>query len=195
MPLEFESLSHGTVPFGFFNIETDMILLDHYFFFAKDFCHAVSIVAQNQSHGVFKTSLDVYAIEQRDRIGNLMRAIHGIDYRGFIGEVYRRFPFPVRRDDFRQKTEGSTRRMEMEDLVGQFAARTSIEIVADQKKDRIAVGDFVFSRLCFQELINYLWEGGYPRWKDEFRPDYVLSMKKAMESSKSFVSDGLTFVS
>jgi hypothetical protein len=28
MPLEFESISHGRVAFGFFNIETDMILLN-----------------------------------------------------------------------------------------------------------------------------------------------------------------------
>ena len=34
MPLAFESLSHGTVPFGFFNIDSDTLLLDRYFFFA-----------------------------------------------------------------------------------------------------------------------------------------------------------------
>ena len=33
MPLTFDSLSHGKVAFGFFNIESDMLLLDHYFFF------------------------------------------------------------------------------------------------------------------------------------------------------------------
>ena len=37
MPLEFQSISHGKIAFGFFNIETDMILLGHYFLFARDF--------------------------------------------------------------------------------------------------------------------------------------------------------------
>jgi hypothetical protein len=35
MPLAFESLSHGTIAFGFFNIESDMLLLDRYFLFAE----------------------------------------------------------------------------------------------------------------------------------------------------------------
>ena len=34
MPLAFESLSHGTIAFGFFNIESDMLILDRYFLFA-----------------------------------------------------------------------------------------------------------------------------------------------------------------
>jgi hypothetical protein len=37
VPLEFESINHGRIAFGLFNIETDMILLNHYFLFAKDF--------------------------------------------------------------------------------------------------------------------------------------------------------------
>jgi len=35
--LAFKSLSHGTVAFGFFNIESDLLLLDRRFFFAADF--------------------------------------------------------------------------------------------------------------------------------------------------------------
>lgn len=31
MALAFDSLSHGRIAFGFFNIETDMILLEHFF--------------------------------------------------------------------------------------------------------------------------------------------------------------------
>jgi hypothetical protein len=29
----------------------------------------------------------------------------------------------------------------------------------------------------FQELIKYIWRGGYPRWKDEIRPGYVTGMR------------------
>ncbi len=38
MPLAHRSLSHGTVVFGFFNIDTDCLLLNNVFFFATDFC-------------------------------------------------------------------------------------------------------------------------------------------------------------
>jgi hypothetical protein len=32
MPLAFESISHGTIVFGFFSINADMLLLEQYFF-------------------------------------------------------------------------------------------------------------------------------------------------------------------
>ena len=38
MPLAFESTTHGTVAFGFFNIDSDMLLLENRFFFATDLC-------------------------------------------------------------------------------------------------------------------------------------------------------------
>jgi len=38
MPLAFDSSSHGKIAFGFFNIETDMLLLENYFIFATQFC-------------------------------------------------------------------------------------------------------------------------------------------------------------
>jgi hypothetical protein len=79
MPLAFESLSHGTIAFGFFNIDSDMLLLDHY----------------------------------------------------------------------------------------------------------------CFTRASFHELINYVWHGGYPRWKDEIRPDYVVSMEKIISQDPRGVFDGI----
>ncbi len=47
MPLLFQSLSHGEIPFGFFNIETDMILLQNYFFFASDMAENMIKLAEN----------------------------------------------------------------------------------------------------------------------------------------------------
>ena len=32
MPLSFSSTTHGNIAFGFFNIESDMLLLENYFF-------------------------------------------------------------------------------------------------------------------------------------------------------------------
>ena len=118
MPLEFESISHGPIAFGFFNIETDLILLNHYFLFAEDFCHSVSSIAEGQINGTYKASWNIYLFELREKIGNLMGAIHGVDHSGFIGEVYRHFPFPKKRTEFKQKPDGFKRRPEIEEIRG-----------------------------------------------------------------------------
>ncbi len=49
MPLAFASRSHGSVAFGFFNIEIDMLLLEDLFFFADRFCRAVVDLLENQT--------------------------------------------------------------------------------------------------------------------------------------------------
>ena len=46
MPIAFNSLSHGKVAFGFFNIESDMLLLEHDFFFSTVFCEHMSRIAR-----------------------------------------------------------------------------------------------------------------------------------------------------
>jgi len=45
MPLAFESISHGTIAFGFFNIDSDMLLLDRYFIFSTLFCGNIDEIA------------------------------------------------------------------------------------------------------------------------------------------------------
>jgi hypothetical protein len=106
MPLEFDSLNHERIAFGFFNIETDMILLEHYFLFAQDFCGQISKYGQIPVNEIYESSWDIYMIENNLDVGNLMGAIHGFDLRGFIGEVYRFFPFPKEREKFKQNPEG-----------------------------------------------------------------------------------------
>ena len=191
MPLEFESLSHGKVAFGFFNIETDLILLNHYFFFASDFCRFVSEIPDSTNEEPFEASWEVYSIEDGGDIGNLMGAIHGIDHRGFIGEVYRLFPFPREKEKFRQKTEGFKTRTIIEGLVRNYARKIPISFTIDPQRDRVAIGEFVFTRDWFRELIRYVWLGGYPRWKDNLRPGYVLSMKERIGKSRNFMFKGL----
>jgi len=95
MPLSFSSISHGTVAFGFFNIHTDLLLLENRFFFATEFCAALIRMAEGES--AFETAMEAYLIEDRSRVGDLMGAIQGRVFTGFIGEVYRRFPFPAPR--------------------------------------------------------------------------------------------------
>jgi len=107
MPLEFDTLNHGKIAFGFFNIETDMILLEHHFFFAQEFCRHISESAQVPSNEAYESSFDSYLIENHRDIGNLMGAIHGVDFKGFIGEVYKLFPFPEERESLNRTPRGS----------------------------------------------------------------------------------------
>lgn len=191
MPLEFESLSHGRIAFGFFNIETDMILLEHYFLSAQDFCRYMTQAAK-ENHPIYQTVWEVYLIEHGSDIGNLMGAIYGIDFRGFIGEVYKLFPFPKHQEDFKQKPEGFKNRMLIEALIQHFAKKDSIPFVINQEDDKIGIGEYLFDRASFQGLVKYVWSGGFPRWKNEVRPDYVLKMKDSVEKSKNPLFIGLT---
>jgi hypothetical protein len=180
MPLQFESISHGPITFGFFNIETDMILLNDTFLFAQDFCRYI-VQAAEKNGGTYDASWEVYPIENRVEIGNLMGAIHGIDHRGFIGEVYALFPFPTKREAFKQNPEGFKNRAVIEKMIQKYAKRTNIVFFVDQKNDKISIGQYVFSKTAFRELIKYIWVGGLPRWKDEIRPEYVVAMKKKID--------------
>ena len=191
MPLAFKSISHGTIAFGFFNIDSDMLLLDRYFFFATEFCGHLIEIAEKNLGGPCETSWEVYNISDQEDIGDLMGAIHGVHYTGFIGEVYRGFPFPERPEDFRQKAEGAGTRDEIEAIIKKFARSFQIIFVIDQETEEVSIGPYRFTRTGFQELIKYVWRGGYPRWKDEIRPDYVVAMKDKIALSSCSIFSGL----
>ncbi len=182
MPLEFDSISHGKIAFGFFNIETDMVLLNQYFLFAEDFCHSIA-EASRKNEPRFEAPWKVYSFQNRRDIGNLMGAIQGVDHRGFIGEVYKLFPFPKLQEEFKQKPEGNHTRPLMERLVQKYAAKTDLYFRMDQKSERISIGEYLFDKPTFHELIKYIWRGGLPRWKDNLRPDYVILMGKVIAQS------------
>jgi hypothetical protein len=192
MPLEFDSLSHGRIAFGFFNIETDMILLQYYFLFAQDICDYISKIAEAPLKETYESSRGIYLIENNADMGNLMGAIYGIDLRGFIGEVYKIFPFPEEREKFKQNPEGFKTRRLIERLIQKYGKETDIQFLIDPKNDKIGIGEYFFDRTSFQELIKYIWLGGFPRWKDGIRPDYVLRMRQMIEQSKYPVFEELT---
>jgi hypothetical protein len=192
MPLEFDSLSHGRIAFGFFNIETDMILLQYYFLFAQDICDYISKIAEAPLKETYESSRGIYLIENNADMGNLMGAIYGIDLRGFIGEVYKIFPFPEEREKFKQNPEGFKTRRLIERLIQKYGKKTDIQFLIDPKNDKIGIGEYFFDRTSFQELIKYIWLGGFPRWKDGIRPDYVLRMRQMIEQSKYPVFEELT---
>ena len=194
MPLEFQSISHGKIAFGFFNIETDLILLNHYFLFAQDFCDHISTLAEAPINEIYKSSWEIYLIEDNFNIGNLMGAIYGIDLRGFIGEVYKLFPFPKEREKFKQNPEGFKTRSPIEKLIRTFGKKRDIQFLIDLKDDKIGIGEYLFNRTSFQELIKYIWLGGFPRWKEGIRPAYVLKMNDRIENSKNPLFNGFIFV-
>jgi hypothetical protein len=194
MPLEFDSLNHGRIAFGFFNIETDMILLEHYFLFAQDFCGQISKYAQSPVNEIYASSWDIYLIENNLNMGNLMGAIHGIDLRGFMGEVYKLFPFPEEREKFKQNPDGFKTRSLIEQLIQKYGRKITLQFVIRPKDDQIGMGDYLFNRTSFQKLVQYIWLGGFPRWKDGIRPDYALLMKERIGQSERSLFDGLTLV-
>jgi hypothetical protein len=44
---------------------------------------------------------------------------------------------------------------------------------------------FVFDRETFAALVSYVDRGGYPRWRNEQRPPYVLAMMNALRAISS----------
>lgn len=193
MPLAFGSLSHGSIAFGFFNIDSDMLLLDRYFFFSTEFCKVISNIVESDDGESFKTSWQVYYIDNMEDIGDLMGAIHGIHYQGFIGELYRQFPFPKRPEDFKQKPEGVKNRAIVKDMIARYAKLLKIPFIVSEGEKEVGIGAYTFNRISFQELIKYVWRGGYPRWKDEVRPDYVLDMRRKIEQNKNRLFEGISF--
>ena len=177
MPLAFESMSHGTIAFGFFNIESDILLLENYFLFATEFCRFVGDIAVQPNVEGYKNNWPVYVIEERETIGDLMGSIHGIRHTGFIGEVYRKFPFPKNIENFKQKAAGYQSQALIRDIILRYARQVHIPVRVAKGALEIDIGPYRFSSKVFRGLVEYVWRGGYPRWKDELRPDYVLEMK------------------
>ncbi len=191
MPLAFQTLNRGTIAFGFFNIDTDLLLMDRFFLFAPEFCGYIIKLAEDPGQATFEAQWDVDVIEDPASIGDLMGAIHDARHTGFIGEVYRRYPFPSAPEDFRQKTEGHTTRAEVRKILDRYAEPTILQFSAEPHEGgEIIVGPFRFSQTGFLELVQYVWLGGYPRWQDMKRPDYVSAMMARVKQSANPVFRG-----
>lgn len=178
MPLSFQSLSHGTVAFGFFHIESDMLLLEDLFFFAEDFCARVVDLATRKPGDPAPVPWNVCSIQPPQQIGDLMGAIHGVRYTGFIGDLYRQIPFPERPEDFRQKPEGALSRERVVEVISPYSRAVEIDFSRNQD-GVVRIGEYRFDEASFQALIDYVWRGGYPRWKDDRRPAHVTAMAAA----------------
>ncbi len=195
MPLSFESQSHGQVAFGFFNIDSDMLLLERFFFFADRFCSYIEKLLKHPADAHYQARWPVYEICELQDIGDLMGAIHGIRFTGFIGALYQRFPFPAVPAEFRQKPEGFKTQSVVKGIIARFAREKEIACRFDRRRNLIDVGPYRFTPQTFQQLINYVWQGGYPRWKNGVRPFYVLALQQAVDQSNHPIVQGLQWES
>jgi len=177
MPLPFPSLSHGAIAFGFFNIEIDMLLLQQLFFFADRFC---SVVVERHRGAGPDLLLPGWRIHDPAAVGNVNLAIRGVDLGGFIGQTYRRFPFPREPEGFKQKPDGHQNRAWAEAAIRRFGAPEDFRVRADAAAGTIAVAEYVFDPATFADLVDYVDRGGYPRWEREVRPAYVEAMMTAL---------------
>lgn len=187
MPLSFETVNQGVIAFGFFNIDSDMLLLDKYFMFASDFCAWVIEWSKDSGDKDQESSKEIFIIDETENIGNLMGAISGVVFTGFIGEVYKKYPFPKEPDEFRQKTDGFKNREVVEGIIKDFGVKKMVEIKISKAKETISIGDYTFSKKQFHEVLSYVWRGGMPKWKDEQRPEYVDTMMKEILISKHWL--------
>jgi hypothetical protein len=194
MPLLYDSLSHGKVSFGFFNIKSDIMLLETYFFFAEDFCKIIEEIAKTESEQIISKQFDVYEISDSSRIGDLIGAIHGISYTGFIGRLYQLFPFPSDPKEFKQDPDGFLTRNKVLEILKEFGKGSSIPFEFHHPSSTVRIGRYLFDRGQFHGLLNYVWVGGYPRWKDEKRPAYVLKMAQASLGSQNPIFKGLEYL-
>ncbi|MCP3673552.1 MAG: hypothetical protein GY829_03645 [Gammaproteobacteria bacterium] len=177
MPLAFESESHGTIAFGFFNIYSDLLLLDHYFIFATDFCEAICQFISSKQKEII---VPAYIIEDITKIGDLHGAISGMRYTGFIGETYKAFPFPNDNNDFKQQTDGYINKVVFEKMILKFGSCAVIGLQRNINNQEVTIGPFIFSQENFSRLIEYVIRGGYPQWLDSIAPYYVLKMKESI---------------
>ena len=185
MPLPFASDSHGSVAFGFFHIESDMLLLERLFFFAGDLCALWQRLADWPADQDFQEDLPGLVIEDRQRLGDLHGAIAGRDLGGFLGALYGRWPFPESPRDFVQKTQGAASRQTVVDQIRRFAKTLAIPAVAKPGPGLFSLGDYVFSRQGLLALVDYVWRGGMPGWQGGRRPAYVLETARALEHGAS----------
>jgi hypothetical protein len=181
MPLAFESTSHGRLAFGFFQIESDMLLLDRLFFFADSFCQAVARLAAGQE----PVALPGWRIDDPRQIGDLHAAIAGQVLSGLIGATYRRWPFPREPEAFRQNPDGHQTQAEVRDMISRFGQAQDLALRWQRPLGKIWVQEYGFSEHEFARLVTYVDRGGHPRWKDGRRPDYVEDLVAELRRLKS----------
>lgn len=191
MPLSFQTENSGNIAFGFFNIESDLLLLENYFFFADRFCDWMTKLAESSDaieHKDFEYNIKV--IQSVEDIGDLIGAIHGIRFTGFIGELYKKFPFPADSHAFKQNPLGNKTRQFVTSLIEKYAG-DGILAIRFKPDGMVNIGPYRFDKKVFHKLLRYVVQGGCPRWKNEAPPEYVVKMESKIKMSKHPFFEGV----
>ena len=168
MPHEFPTVGHHTVPFGFFNTKTDLLLLQKRFFFADDFCAAVLALAKaGESSG---SMIPCWRVDHPAMIGDLNGAIRGDYLKGFIGAVYARWPFPKTKADFKQDPDGYQTREEIAGLIEHVGEQEKLPVRWNHKV--VTLGTVAVALPDFAAMLEHL-QHGPPPWRDHRMPDYL----------------------
>jgi hypothetical protein len=181
MPLGFNSVSHGPIAFGFFNIQTDLLLLENRFFWAEDFCRAAVARHAAPPDRDFALEFGGWIIDDFSRVGDLHGALSGTRLTGFIGDVYRKWPFPQDRAEFKQDPAGERNRGVVQALLARWARPLNLPVTRAAGSGTVSLAGFVFERLVWEKLIAYVVRGGLPAWRDGVTPGYVTAMIEALQ--------------
>ncbi len=189
MPLAFDSLNHGSVAFGFFHIETQMLILETRLFWAREFCGLMRRLARDGRPGRGE-ALPGWVVESSS-LGDLHGAIAGTRLHGFFGALYRRWPFPDSPEAFRQQPVGLAPPDEVEaELLRWGRAR---DLAVGFGRDGLDLDGVRFSPAQASALVDYVWRGGMPGWAGGRRPGYVLEMANDLAERPSPLLPGLSF--
>ena len=195
MPLLFNSLSHGAVSFGFYNVETDGLLLGQQFFFCTDFCAAVKGLFEKPLEQPADSAIYGHVFHDPQHIGDLRGAINGYRHTGFFGDVYRIWPFSQSPEAFRQKLRCFENRGRTLALLESQAAGIEIPVKRGSNFERVAIGSYHFCREEFVRLLRYVVRGGYPTWEDHSEcqlPDQLRVLRQLLAQHEELLMEGFT---
>ena len=78
-------------------------------------------------------------------------------------------------------------------MISPYARKTDILFSVMDDPGAVRIGPYAFNLQSFQELVHYVWLGGYPRWKEGIAPPYVTRMKKSIQQSRHPLFRGMVF--
>jgi hypothetical protein len=72
----------------------------------------------------------------------------------------------------------------MQDLIAPFSVLQTVQMSVDAP-DSFRFGAYEFTQHACHELIRYVWQGGYPRWKDDTPPPCVTAMTDRLTRARN----------
>jgi hypothetical protein len=191
MPLAFDTLEGDRVAFGFFHIETDLLLLERRFFWCRGFCAALDALLEVPVGLTGISHLPGWRIDSAAALGDLHGALAGDALHGLIGALYARWPFPARRAEFRQKPDGQVPPAQVEALLDRFGTRTTFAL---RMTPGVAfdLDGTRFTPAQFARLAEYVWRGGMPGWAAGVRPAYLAEAVQRWRAAPAWLA-GIDF--